>query len=199
MKQEIGEDCMYSIEEEVSICTLCRLHEGRVNPVLGEGNIQSPIVFVGEGPGRKEDEAGRPFVGAAGKLLSKFLLGINLKREDVYIANIVKCRPPKNRKPKVDEVLVCTPYLDRQLSLIKPRIIAPMGNSAVAYFSTRFHLLKAPIGDIHGSPYTIETEWGNTIIFPLYHPAAVLYNRSLEVDLENDFNKIKKLLENVSR
>jgi len=106
MKHGIGEDCMYSIGEEVSICT------------FGEGDVQSPIVFVGEGPGRKEDEAGRPFVGAAGKLLSKFLLGINLRREDVYIANIVKCRPPKNRKPKVDEVLACTTYLDRQLSHI---------------------------------------------------------------------------------
>jgi len=199
MKQGIGEDTMPSIEGEVSMCTLCRLHEGRLHPVPGEGNIHSPIVYIGEGPGRKEDEAGRPFVGSAGKLLTQLLKGINLSREDVYIANIVKCRPPKNRKPRADEVLACTPYLDRQLSLIKPLIIAPMGNSAVGYFMKKFNLVKAPIGDVHGSALKIETPWGKAILFPLYHPAAVLYNRSLEVELEKDFKKIKKLLGESSR
>jgi len=199
MKHGMGEDDILSIEGEISMCTLCRLHEGRINPVPGEGNVHSPIVYIGEGPGRKEDEAGRPFVGSAGKLLSQLLHGINLSRDDIYIANIVKCRPPKNRRPKADEVQACTPYLDRQLSLIKPLIIAPMGNSAVGYFLKRFNLDKAPIGDVHGSALNIETSWGDAILFPLYHPAAVLYNRSLEVELEKDFKKLKKLLGESSR
>lgn len=199
MKQGTKQVRLQSIKEEVSICTKCRLHTSRVNPVPGEGSSNSPIIFVGEGPGRKEDEAGRPFVGSAGRLLSELLNGINLRREMVYIANIVKCRPPNNRRPKTDEVEACTPYLNLQLSLIKPKIIAPMGNSAVSYFFKKFKIINKPIGEIHGSSFIVDTEWGQTILFPLYHPASILYNRSLKVELEKDFKKIKVLSENINR
>ena len=194
MEKEIKYRQMKRLETEVAACTLCRLHESRLNTVPGEGSLDSPVVFIGEGPGRKEDEAGRPFVGSAGKLLTSMLEIVGLKREDVYIANIVKCRPPKNRRPRSDEVKACTPFLDRQLSLIAPSIIAPMGNSSVSHILKKYRLENAPIGDIHGSPFTVNAAWGEVKIFPLYHPAAILYNRSLESEMVKDFKALRKMM-----
>jgi len=194
MERESKYKQMQRLETEVAACTQCRLHESRLNTVPGEGSLNSPVVFIGEGPGRKEDEAGRPFVGSAGKLLTSMLEKVGLKREDVYIANIVKCRPPKNRRPRSDEVEACNQFLDRQLSLIAPSIIAPMGNSSVSHILKKYKLRKAPIGDIHGSPFTVNAAWGEVKIFPLYHPAAVLYNRSLESELVKDFTALRKMI-----
>jgi DNA polymerase len=112
----------------------------------------------------------------------------------VYITNVVKCRPPRNRRPKSGEVRSCTPYLDEQLAVISPQVIAPMGNSATSHMLRRFGLGRASIGEIHGRPFEVEAPWGRVVLFPLYHPAAVLYNRGLEAELIEDFESLKDLL-----
>lgn len=173
---------------------MCALSEGRLNPVVGEGSLDSLVVFVGEGPGRKEDETGRPFVGSAGKLLDQLLAHIGLDRSEVYITNVVKCRPPGNRRPKSGEVRSCTPYLEEQLTVISPRVIAPMGNSAAGHLLKMYDLERASIGEIHGRPFNVEVQWGSVTVFPLYHPAAVLYNRELEAELKMDFEALSELL-----
>jgi DNA polymerase len=188
------EELIGRVSEEVSGCRLCALSEGRLKPVVGEGSLDSLVVFVGEGPGRKEDESGRPFVGSAGKFLDKLLSHIGLDRSDVYITNVVKCRPPGNRRPKSVEVRSCTPYLDEQLVVISPRVIASMGNSATSHMLRRFGLGRASIGEIHGRLFEVEAPWGRVVLFPLYHPAAVLYNRGLEAELIEDFESLKALL-----
>lgn len=166
-----------------------------MNPVVGEGNLDSPLVLVGEAPGRREDEQGKPFVGSAGKLLDSMLEGAGLERSKLFITNIVKCRPPKNRRPLSKEVKACSSHLETLLRIISPRVIAPMGNSSTGHFLRMFGLEKAKIGDIHGSVFRVEASWGDVILFPLYHPAAVLYNRTLEQDLKDDFASLKILLE----
>lgn len=184
---------------QVHSCRRCRLHAERNIPVVGEGFLSSPIVFIGEAPGRKEDKTGRPFVGAAGQVLNKMLEHIGLERNEVYITNVVKCRPPGNRQPSTDEVEACTPFLDRQLETIKPLILAPMGNSATGYTMKRFGLKERSIGQIHGRKFAVKAPWGSTIIFPLYHPATMLYNQSMERVLLADFESLKELLTEKTR
>lgn len=148
------------------------------------------VVFVGEAPGEQEDLQGRPFVGAAGKLLTELLQSINLRREDVYITNTVKCRPPNNRPPRKDESAVCRPYLDRQISLISPKVICPMGNSAI------HALLDSPesVTALHGIPFEVQS----LTYFPMYHPAAALYTFSLRKVMEEDFRKLHALLDSIA-
>jgi uracil-DNA glycosylase family 4 len=186
---------MKILEEQIQNCNRCGLCHSRRKAVLGEGNIESPLAFVGEAPGRKEDETGRPFVGSAGRLLDRLLSHIGLDRHEVYITNVVKCRPPGNRRPKSGEVRSCTPYLDEQLTAISPQVIAPMGNSATAHLLRRFGLERASIGEIHGRAIDVEAPWGRAVLFPLYHPAAVLYNRELEAELTQDFESLRALLD----
>jgi len=187
-------DRMELVVEAVRGCNRCELWEGRSNPVPGEGDLASPVVLVGEAPGRKEDESGRPFVGSAGKLLDTALEHVGLGRSDVYITNVVKCRPPGNRRPKSGEVEACTRYLDEQLGIVAPRVVAPMGNSALRYFLKRFELGRHVIGEVHGRDFPAEFSWGTATLFPLYHPAAVLYNRSLEGTLRSDLEALVALL-----
>ena len=146
-------------------------------------------MFVGEAPGEQEDIQGRPFIGAAGKLLTELLASINLRREDVYITNIVKCRPPNNRQPRKDEAAACRPYLDRQLALIQPKVICPMGNSAIQ------SLLGSDesVTKLHGMPIEVDS----VTYFPLYHPAAALYTLSLRKVMEEDFKKLRALLDSL--
>jgi len=179
-------DSIVKVSSEVVVCTKCRLSETRRNAVPGEGLENSRVVFVGEAPGEQEDAQGRPFVGAAGKLLTELQASVGLRREDVYITNIVKCRPPNNRPPRKDEASACRPYLNRQISLIGPRIICPMGNSAI------HALLDSDKGvtDLHGTPIKI----GQVTYFPMYHPAAALYTFQLRKVMEEDFEKLKILL-----
>lgn len=148
------------------------------NPVMGHGNPKSEIVFVGEAPGQKEDEQGIPFVGQAGKLLEELLGTIGLKREDVYITNVVKFRPPENRDPTPEEKEACLPFLQMELSIIKPKVIVPLGRHALTQFFT-----KMSITDAHGKAHTI----GEQTIFPIYHPAAALHNPGLRQALFDDF------------
>lgn len=189
------EERMRKLSEEVSNCQLCGLCEGRQNPVLGEGNLDAKVMFIGEGPGRKEDELGRPFVGAAGKVLDRLLVHIGLGREYVYIGNVVKCRPPNNRRPSSREIEACTPHLERQLGIIEPRIITLMGNSAIHHLMKRFGLKLLPIGEVHGKPFEVEAPWGRVILFPMYHPAAAIYRRQLERVLEEDFESLKRIMD----
>lgn len=178
-------------EQAVIKCTNCRLCEGRTNVVPGEGNPRAEIMLIGEGPGKNEDEQGRPFVGAAGKLLDEMIASIGLRREDVYIANVVKCRPPNNRDPLPDEVEACWPWLEQQIKIIKPKIIVTLGRHSLGRF-----LKSARISKDHGRALRKEfLGVGKIVFFPSYHPAAALYNGGLRETLFKDFKKIPKVLE----
>ncbi|MEB3764986.1 MAG: uracil-DNA glycosylase [Desulfurococcales archaeon] len=180
-------------------CTKCPLHKFRKNPVPGEGSLDSDIMFVGEAPGRKEDEQGRPFVGMAGKLLSALLSKIGLRRDEVYITNIVKCRPPGNRDPRPEEIQVCLPYLLEQIRIIRPRIIVTLGRHSGRTLFETARLKWAPLSRIHGKPYTGVVGDVNVTLYPTYHPAAALYNPNLREVLEQDFRKLAELLEEIHR
>jgi DNA polymerase len=171
--------------QKVATCTLCRLHESRTNAVPGEGPPDAEIMFIGEGPGFHEDQQGRPFVGRSGDLLEKFLALIGMTREQVYIANVVKCRPPNNRDPLPSEIETCRPYLDRQIELIDPRIIVTLGR-----YSMERYFPGAKITKIHGRA----RREGTRVYLPLYHPAYVLRNARALQAAEADFRKIPKLL-----
>ena len=186
---------MDRLAEEVSNCRRCDLCKLRENVVFGEGDLETAVVLVGEAPGRREDEEGRPFVGSAGKLLNRILDETGLNRGDIYITNIVKCRPPGNRRPNQGEVEECATHLDKQLSLIEPRVIVPMGNSATGYFLKRHGLRRQAIGSIRGHVLPIKAAWGDAKLYPIYHPAAILYNRRLEEDLRNDLRALRKLID----
>jgi len=194
LTQASKEERMRRLSEEIAGCRRCGLCDGRRNPVVGEGNLDAAVMFIGEAPGRREDETGRPFVGAAGRLLDRLLRHIGLERGDVYIGNVLKRRPPNNRRPRPEEIRACAPYLERQLEIIQPRVIAPMGNSALGYLLRRFGVTPASIGKVHGRQFEAEAPWGRVVLFPLYHPAAALYVQALERVLEADFEALGGLL-----
>ncbi len=178
---------------EASACTKCRLAGGRTQVVYGTGNADADLMFIGEGPGYYEDKQGEPFVGAAGQLLNRMLEEIGVRRGDVYIANVIKCRPPGNRDPLPEEVDACTPWLREQIALIDPRVIVTLGN-----FATRFMLDKpVSISRVRGQRFPQE---GRTII-PTFHPAAILRGggeaSTQMVDLRSDFLEIKRALAEV--
>ena len=184
------EDSLDKVASEVQVCTKCRLCQTRKQAVPGEGSRTASVMFVGEAPGEQEDVQGRPFVGAAGKLLTELLQSIDLRREDVYIANIMKCRPPNNRPPRKDESAACRPYLDRQISLVRPKLVCPMGNSAIhALIDT-----EQSVTTLHGIPFENEL----MTYFPMYHPAAALYTFSLRKVMEEDFRKLRALLDSLA-
>ena len=173
--------------EEVRNCRKCQLAYSRTNPVFGSGDESAEIVFIGEAPGYYEDQQGEPFVGAAGKLLSQLLGGIGLRRQDVFIGNVLKCRPPQNRDPLPEEIELCKPYLFRQLEIIKPRVVCTLGN-----FATQTILGKrVSISSIRAKPSQV----GNFFIFPLYHPAAALHRGDMLEPLHEDFKKLKEFLD----
>lgn len=171
---------------EVRECTKCPLHRGRTHAVPGEGPADADIMFIGEGPGFHEDQQGRPFVGAAGQFLEELLNGIGLTREQVYITNVIKCRPPGNRDPLPQEVNACEPYLDRQIELIQPTVVVTLGR-----FSMARAFPNARISHIHGDPRKI----GGIVYYPMYHPAAALHRPSLRGTVEEDMRKIPDVLE----
>ncbi|MDD3607372.1 MAG: uracil-DNA glycosylase [Candidatus Moranbacteria bacterium] len=177
--------------KEVNQCKKCRLSQTRNNVVPGEGNQKAEIMFIGEGPGKNEDEQGKPFVGAAGKFLDEMLQLIGFRREDIYIANVVKCRPPGNRDPLPDETEACWPWLELQLKLIKPKVIVLLGRHSATRFIPNIH-----ISGEHGQPFRKNIpSLGKIILYPCYHPAAALYNGGLRQTLVKDFKKIPKILE----
>ncbi len=167
-------------------CTRCALHQGRTRAVPGEGPANAAVMFIGEGPGFNEDKQGRPFVGAAGKFLEELLHGIGFKREDVFIANVVKCRPPNNRDPEPDELAACKDYLDRQVELIDPKVIVTLGR-----FSMYRYFPGASITKIHGQAQRV----GNRLVVPMFHPAAALHQPKWRPLLIEDFQKLPQYIE----
>jgi DNA polymerase len=177
-------------------CRKCNLWKSKRNYVVGDGSPKSKILFIGEAPGYNEDLQGRPFVGKAGKILDELLLSIGLSRNDVYIANILKCRPPNNRNPLRTEIELCTEFLDRQIELIQPIIISPLGNFACSYIFEKFGLKNDKIGLIHGKVFSVNSLLGKIRIIPLYHPAVATYNPNTKKTLIDDFKVIKRTLTN---
>lgn len=171
--------------------------EHEYQPVPGEGNPHSGVMFIGEAPGEEEAKTGRPFVGSAGKLLDELLASIELGREDIYITNLLKDRPPENRDPHKGEIEAYAPFLWREIEVIQPQLIATLGRFAMQYILEAFHHPKQDrqIGEIHGTLLQGKTDYGDVYLLPLYHPAAVLYNRSLEPTLERDMQVLKIFLE----
>jgi len=183
-------DSLTDVAAEVTVCTQCILHKSRVKAVPGEGPAHADIMFVGEGPGFHENQQGRPFVGPAGQFLDELLASIGLKREQVFITNIVKCRPPTNRDPLPEEIEACKQYLDRQIMLIKPKVIVTLGR-----FSMARAFPKEKISWIHGQPRKVE----GIVYVPMFHPAAALHQPSLRRTVEEDFKKLPKILAELDR
>lgn len=170
--------------------------ENNFQPVIGEGNPDAKIMFIGEAPGEKEALSGRPFVGRAGNVLDELLQKIDLNREDVYITNIVKDRPPNNRDPKAAEIECYAPFLMEQIRIIDPVVIVTLGRFAMNFILKQFSLPESgsTIGDLHGQLLKVESELGTFTILPLYHPAAIFYNRSLTETLSQDIQKLLQFI-----
>lgn len=182
------------IKNEILNCRKCGLYKTKTKYVPGEGNPQAGLVFVGEAPGREEDLQGRPFVGNAGKLLTEMLSKIGLSRGDVFICNVLKCRPPNNRDPLPEEVEACGQYLVRQIEVIKPDVIVCLGRFAAKFIFERFGIQFTSISRVRGKIFEGE-KWEKKVrIVPLYHPAAILYRPQLKEEYENEFRRIGKLL-----
>ena len=174
------------IAEEVAECTACGLHHSRKRAVPGEGPADSSLLFIGEGPGFHENEQGRPFVGAAGKFLEELLGIIQLKREQVFICNVVKCRPPGNRDPQPGEIEACRAFLDRQIEAIQPKVIVTLGRFSMArYFGS------SKISTVHGRAKHVD----GRLVVAMYHPAAALHQPALRKSIEDDFRKLPALIE----
>jgi DNA polymerase len=178
-------DALEAVAARVRVCPLCRLSQTRTKAVPGAGNPLAEILFIGEGPGFNEDKQGLPFVGQSGKYLESLLATIGLTRADVFIGNVVKCRPPENRDPLPDEIITCKPYMDEQESLIDPLVIVTLGRFSMARYFT-----NAKITQIHGQPKYEERR----AILPLFHPAAVLRNPGLQQPMAADFQRIPALV-----
>jgi len=184
------EDEIRQIRQDVVECRKCELWKTRKNPVVGNGALDAKIMLIGEAPGYHEDVQGIPFVGKAGKLLDELLQSIDMEREEVYIANILKCRPQNNRNPFDSEIKACTPYLDKQIMAIKPMVIGTLGNFASSYVLEKFGFKAETIGKIHGKVFHIKNLFFESKIIPLYHPAAAVYNPNMKTVLTGDFKTI---------
>jgi DNA polymerase len=186
---DVSQMTLEQLAAAVRACTLCPLHSGRTNAVPGEGPAYAEIMFIGEGPGFHEDRQGRPFVGSAGKLLEELLAGIGLTREQVYIANVVKCRPPGNRDPLPEELAACKHYLERQIELLHPRVIVTLGR-----FSMYRYFPGQSISRIHGQAKQV----GNVLVVPMLHPAAALHQPQWKSTLEADFGKLPQIIAQIA-
>ncbi len=184
------EEILEEVAAEVSTCTKCDLCKGRTKAVPGEGNPHARIMFIGEGPGFHEDKQGRPFVGPAGQFLTELLASIDLKRSDVFITNIVKCRPPGNRDPLPAEINACNDYLDRQIAAIDPQVIVTLGRFSMAKFFG-----GEKISSIHGRARNIN----GRLCIAMYHPAAALHQQSLKETIRSDFKKIPLIMAEAER
>jgi len=177
--------------EDTAGCARCALAEGRTQVVFGSGSPDADLMFVGEAPGFHEDQQGIPFVGQAGKLLDKLLGGIGMTRADVFIANVLKCRPPGNRDPLPEEIAACEPHLFRQIELIEPKVVATLGNFATKLLSGK----PAGITKVHGYEQEVTLGSRTVLLYPIFHPAAALYTPSMLKVLEQDFARIPEILE----
>jgi uracil-DNA glycosylase len=182
---------LVALYREASGCVRCPLHEGRTNVVFGNGNADADLMFVGEAPGHHEDLQGLPFVGRAGELLDQLLGEIGLSREDVFVCNTLKCRPPGNRDPQPDELDTCRPYLNRQIELIEPKVICTLGNFATKLLTRS----NRGITSVHGRPQVHELGGRTVRVYPLYHPAAALRSTGTLGQLREDFSRLPELLD----
>lgn len=183
-------EALIELYRDVSGCTRCPLHVGRTKTVFGAGNADADLMFIGEAPGAEEDRQGVPFVGRAGQLLNQLLEEIGMKREDAFIANILKSRPPGNRDPAPEEIEACWPFLERQIQLIEPRVIATLGNFATKKITAN----QTGITRVHGTPQVHAVGGRTVFVFPLLHPAAALRTPSLVETLREDFAKLPALI-----
>jgi len=198
MNQSQKDNLLLAIKEEVIACQKCVLYKTRILPVIGQGDHSAKIMFIGEAPGANEDKTGVPFCGRAGEILNLLLASVGIKREEVYIANILKDRPPANREPATDEIIACTPYLLRQISIIEPKIIATLGNYATHFILDKFGVADSQLGisRLRGKKFLVQeatTKKSYTII-PLYHPAVAVYNNQSLDALKSDFKIIGEQL-----
>ncbi len=185
-----SEEILKEIAAEVSTCSKCGLCKNRTRAVPGEGNPHAKIMFIGEGPGYQEDKQGRPFVGPAGQFLDELLKSIDLRRQDVFITNVVKCRPPENRDPHPEEIETCSDYLTRQIAAIKPQVIVTLGRHSMArFFGTE------KISAIHGRSRKVDGQ----LVIAMYHPAAGLHQASLKDTIRADFKKIPTIIAEAER
>lgn len=193
-------ELLRNIRDEVAGFKQSPLYNERVRnkvyPVIGEGNHHATVMFVGEAPGRVEAETGRPFAGPAGKILDELLASIDVSRSDIYITNIVKDRPPQNRDPLPEEIALYAPFLDRQIEIIKPKIIALLGRHAMKYIMEKFDLAWQldGISKIHGHVFEADAGYGKIKIIPLYHPAVALYNPEQKEAMVKDFHTLKEVM-----
>lgn len=198
MNQAKKHNLMLAIKETVIACQKCGLYKTRTLPVIGQGSHNAQVMFIGEAPGATEDKTGVPFCGRAGQILNLLLTSINIKREDVYIANILKDRPPANRAPAPDEIAACTGYLLSQISIIEPKIIATLGNYATHFILEKFGVSGSQLGISHlrGKKFPVQDSITKKpyIIIPLYHPAVAIYNSKSLDDLKSDFKIIGEQL-----
>ena len=175
---------------QTAACTRCRLAEGRTQVVFGNGDPSADLMFVGEAPGFHEDQQGMPFVGQAGKLLDQLLAGIGLSRDMVFVANVLKCRPPGNRDPMPDEIEACESHLFRQVEFIQPKVVATLGNFSTKLLSGK----QLGITRVHGQEQQVTLGGRNVLLYPLYHPAAALYTPAMLKVLQEDFRRIPELI-----
>lgn len=182
------------IAVEIGRCKRCPLHRVRNNAVPGEGGFRKGVFFIGEAPGRMEDRTGRPFAGAAGKILDTLLGYAGLEREDVFITSILKCRPPGNRDPSQGEVSACKGWLRRQMEVMKPRFVVPLGRHALFFLRREYSIPLGSISEERGRPSLFVFPWGEGVVLPTYHPAAVIYRRQWTPLVEEDFKTLARLI-----
>lgn len=182
-----------SVKKEIKQCDKCRLSKSRINALCGEGNLNAKLMLIAQAPGEKEDREGKMFIGPSGKILDELLKSSNISREEIYMTNLIKCMLPKYRKPKQDEIEICSHYLDKEIKLIDPKILAPLGFYAIQYIFNKYKIAlppKAEFRNIFGKVFLA----GDKKIIPLQHPASVLYNHSMKTVLLINYQKMKLLL-----
>ena len=182
---EEREEALARIADEIQVCTRCVLHKTRMKSVPGEGPADAQVMLIGEAPGWNEDQQGRPFVGAAGRFLQELLASAGMTRDEVFITNVVKSRPPGNRDPLPDEIAACAPFLERQIEVIDPDVIVTLGRFSMARWFPGERISR-----IHGQPKRV----GRRLIVPMYHPAAALHQKALKATIQEDFSRLPKIL-----
>jgi len=181
------------INQSIFSCHKCLLSQTRHTPVPGQGHPQAKIIFVGEAPGFNEDQTGQPFCGPAGQVFDRLLNSVGLNRNQIFITNILKCRPPNNRDPQTNEINACTPYLDKQIELINPRLICPLGRHSMKYILGKYGFVDQvkPISQIHGQTFNLGNLFQQVTIIPFYHPSVASYNQNMLPILLKDFQILK--------
>ena len=181
---------MHDLTKQILNCRKCSLGYTRKNPIIGEGCLRAKTLMIGEAPGYHEDMEGKPFIGNAGKILDKLLKEVNLSREEIYITNVLKCHPPKNRNPLPEEINSCIGYLYAQIKIIRPEIIITLGKFASKELFSKVRIPFSKISDMHGKTFEIKSSFGMVKIAAVYHPSTVCYNPPMFDTLNNDFKKI---------